>query len=178
MSTALGRPPFLIHGWTSISSFFCSSENRGCFFCRSLSFSLSSPSTLWISLRTQHIHVRSLRPQWNISLCCDCCVFVYACHLQCFKFAGRWCIVGLICGDKHRAAIWWSTGCTTKRVHHVRYSKSVLRWHPTAILPDYLTALYVISSINIILIYTWWQCVDIFSSCYSFILFVLGHFVW
>lgn len=62
MSTALGRPPFLIHGWTSISSFFCSSEKRGWFFCRSLSFSLSSLSTLWMSLQTQHIHVEKLKP--------------------------------------------------------------------------------------------------------------------
>lgn len=70
MSTALGRPPFFIQGWTSISSFFCSSEKRGCFFCRSRSFSLSSLSTIWMSLQTQHIRVKRLRPtiEWNASL--------------------------------------------------------------------------------------------------------------
>lgn len=53
MSIALGRPPFFIQGWTSISSFFCSSVKRGWFFCSSLSFSLSSLSTLWMSLQGQ-----------------------------------------------------------------------------------------------------------------------------
>lgn len=52
-SMALGRPPFLIQGWTSISSFFCSSEKRGWPFCSSLSFSLSCRSTVWMSLQEQ-----------------------------------------------------------------------------------------------------------------------------
>lgn len=52
-SMALGRPPLFIQGWTSVSSFFCSSEKRGWLFCSSLSFSLSSLSTLWMSLQKQ-----------------------------------------------------------------------------------------------------------------------------
>lgn len=52
-SISFGRPLLLIQGWTSISSFFCSSVNRGWLFCMSLSFSLSSLSTVWTSLQTR-----------------------------------------------------------------------------------------------------------------------------
>ncbi len=77
-SMALGRPPFLIQGWTSISSFFCSSEKRGWLFCSRFSFSLSSLSTFWMSLQAQQTHkqTRSVlhptltpdKPLWGLSL--------------------------------------------------------------------------------------------------------------